>query len=74
MKLTPDGIISYGGAFASVASGLTLQDYGVIVGIITALATCATHIYVSTKRVRLESDVANARIAEAKSHTVPDEA
>jgi hypothetical protein len=69
MRITPDGVASYGGAAASMAAGLTLQDYGVLVGIFTALVTCCAHIYFSSRRAELEDRVASARIAEMQSHT-----
>lgn len=72
MKIAPDGVASYGGAAASMAAGLTLQDYGVLIGIFTALVTCCAHIYFSARRSQLEERVANARIAEAQSHTAPN--
>lgn len=71
MRITPDAVASYGGAVASLTAGLTLQDYGVLAGIITALVTCCAHIYFSARRAQLEERVANARIAEAQSHTAP---
>ncbi|WP_321868581.1 phage holin family protein [Paraburkholderia tropica] len=69
MKITTDAAASYGGAVASLTAGLTLQDIGVWIGIITALVTCFAHIYFSARRADLEERVANARIAEAQSHT-----
>jgi hypothetical protein len=72
MKISPDiatSAASFGGAALSVAAGLTLQDYGILLGMATALITCANHIYYSSKRAALEEAVAKARIAEAMSHT-----
>jgi hypothetical protein len=69
MRITPDLAASYGGAVASVAAGCTLQDYGVVVGIITAVATCASHIYFASKRADMDEKVAAAKIAEIRSHT-----
>ncbi|BDC37920.1 HP1 family phage holin [Paraburkholderia terrae] len=69
MRLTPDAAASYTGAAASVAAGLTLQDFGVIVGILTAVATCIAHIYFASKRSSIDEKLANAKIAEIQSHS-----
>ncbi|MCO4879057.1 HP1 family phage holin [Paraburkholderia caribensis] len=68
MRLTPEAAASYAGAAASVSAGFTLQDYGVIVGIFTALVTCVAHIYFSSKRIALDEKLADAKIAELQSH------
>ncbi|WP_410864391.1 HP1 family phage holin [Paraburkholderia sp. SIMBA_027] len=69
MKITSDAAASYGGAAVSLAAGWSLSDYASIVGIMTAVVTCLAHLYFSWKRSRDYERVADARVAEAKSHT-----
>ncbi|MFM0010950.1 holin [Paraburkholderia sediminicola] len=69
MRITPEAAASYTASVASVAAGLTLQDWGVLVGIFTALATSATHIYFASRRDKMDEELAKARIAEIQSHT-----
>lgn len=74
MKITTDGAASYGGAAVSLFAGMTLQDVGVVVGIVTAIVTCAAHLYFSWRRAELDERVANARINEYNSHTAKESA
>lgn len=50
----PDGpeVTSYAGAIASILASLTLTDIGVIVGILTALATLAMNFWVKRGEVK----------------------
>jgi hypothetical protein len=60
---------SYLGAFVATVSGLTLQDWGVLVGIFTALGTFAAHLYFQREKLKTYRRVAAAQEAEALSHT-----
>lgn len=46
--------ISYAGAFLSVFTGLTLTEWGIIVGIVTAVLTYATNAYYQRKRFAMD--------------------
>ncbi|MBN3852824.1 hypothetical protein G3N59_05465 [Paraburkholderia sp. Ac-20340] len=63
-------ITSYVAAFASTVAGLTLQDWGVVVAIGTAIITCAAHLYYKQQTLNTYNRLAAAQEAEAKSHTV----
>jgi hypothetical protein len=69
MRITPEAAASYVASAASVAAGITLQDWGVLVGIFTALATSAGHLYFASRRDKMDEEVTKARIAEIQSHT-----
>jgi hypothetical protein len=47
--------VSYGGAGVSFASGLTLTDWGVVVGITTALVTFALNYAYQRRKERREA-------------------
>lgn len=42
--------VSYSGALASIVSSLTLTEWGIVVGIVTAVATFAFNIYYQMRR------------------------
>lgn len=46
--------VSYAGAGASVVSSLTLTDWGIIVGIVTALVTLAANLFYQRQKNRRE--------------------
>ncbi|CAM4032515.1 HP1 family phage holin [Ectopseudomonas alcaliphila] len=50
--------VSYAGAGVSVVSGLTLTEWGIVVGIITALLTFAANIIYQHRRDRRERNLA----------------
>ncbi|RRV29659.1 hypothetical protein EGJ23_01605 [Pseudomonas sp. o96-267] len=45
---------SYAGAAASVASGLTLTEWGIVVGIVTALLTFGANLFYQYRKDRRE--------------------
>lgn len=45
---------SYAGAAVSVASGLTLTEWGIVVGIVTALLTFAANLFYQYRKDRRE--------------------
>ena len=49
--------VSYAGAGVSVVSGLTLTEWGIVVGIITALLTFAANIIYQHRRDRRERNL-----------------
>lgn len=51
---TAAATVSYAGAGASILAGLTLTEWGVIVGIVTALATLAANLIYQFRRDRRE--------------------
>lgn len=55
--------VSYGGAGASVGSALTLTDWGIIIGIVTALLTFGANIVYQSRRDRREQLEHDARMA-----------
>jgi hypothetical protein len=69
MRITPEAAASYVASAASVAAGITLQDWGILVGIVTAIASCVAHIYFASRRDKLDAEIVKARIAEIQSHT-----
>jgi Tfp pilus assembly protein FimT len=46
--------VSYAGAGVSVASGLTLTEWGIVVGIVTALLTFAANLFYQYRKDRRE--------------------
>ncbi|MCS6456000.1 phage holin [Burkholderia thailandensis] len=56
--------MSYAGSIASVASSLTLTDIGVIVGILTAIATFGLNFYFARRKDRREQIELAARLRE----------
>lgn len=55
---------SYAGGFFSVAAGLTLTEWGIIVGIVTALLTFLANQWWQVRKYRMElrmQEVADAR-------------
>jgi uncharacterized membrane protein (DUF485 family) len=68
-KLTAPEVTSYAGGAASIGASLTLTEFGVIVGIVTALLTFALnaiYMYRKDRREQRESDAAMARLEVGK--------
>ncbi|AOJ01747.1 MULTISPECIES: HP1 family phage holin [Burkholderia] len=68
MRASPTEVASYAGSEVALASSLTLTDIGVIVGIVTAVATFtlnAIYMYRKDKREERES---LARLHELETH------
>ncbi len=57
---------SYGGAAFSVFSGLTMTDWGVFVGIVTAIATLAANLIYQWRRDRREKIAHELHIARLR--------
>nr|WP_229656217.1 holin [Burkholderia pseudomallei] len=60
--------MSYAGSIASVASSLTLTDIGVIVGILTAIATFGLNFYFARRKDRREQIELAARLRELEHY------
>lgn len=58
---------SYVGAGVSVIAGLTLTEWGVIIGIATALATLAFNVVYQIRKDRRESRLAEAQLRKLES-------
>lgn len=52
---------SYSGAVVSVATGLTLTEWGVVVGIVTALLTFAANLVWQIRRDRRTQNIQNRK-------------
>jgi len=61
-SLTNFEIGSYAGSVSSIGAALTFTDIGVIVGIITALLTCAANVIYMARRDRREQRESDARL------------
>lgn len=57
-KITPPEVGSYAGAAVTVATSLTLTEFGVIVGIVTALLTFALNAWYTHQRNTREHQLA----------------
>jgi hypothetical protein len=53
---------SYAGATVSVVSGLTLTEWGIIVGIATALVTCVANMIYQHKKYKREQNLYEAEM------------
>lgn len=67
---------SYGGAAFSVIAGLTLTDWGVLFGIITAVATLLANLAYQWRRDRRERiahelHIARLRVMAGQSEPIP---
>jgi hypothetical protein len=62
-KLSVPEATSYAGAIASIGSSLTLTQWGVIIGIVTALLTFAMNLLFSYRKDRREQRESAARLA-----------
>ncbi len=69
MRMGASDAVSYAGAVASLGASITLEKLGVLVGIATAAGTFILNWYYKRKSMRLDAQVAAARIKEAQSHT-----
>ncbi len=54
-------ISSYVGAFLSIMAGLTLTEWGVIIGILTALLTFAVNTWFQHRRTLSEQRISHQR-------------
>lgn len=57
-------LTAHAGSVAAILSSLTLTDWGVIVGIITALVTCGANVAYTYLRNRREQRASEAAIAK----------
>ncbi|WP_353191424.1 holin [Pandoraea pnomenusa] len=64
MKASPTEVSSYAGSIVAVASSLTLTDIGVIVGIMTAVATFVVNAIYMFRRDQREQRESVARLHE----------
>lgn len=66
MKITPLDATSYAGGAVSIGSALTLSQWGVIAGIVTALLTLGLNIWYTRQKNAREQHLADqqARVAE----------
>lgn len=62
---------SYLGGGASVLSALTLTDFGILVGIFTALITLIVNIFYNLRRDRRELEAHTTRMAVLKQDLSP---
>lgn len=62
-NLTNLEVSSYAGGVLSLGAGLTLESWGVIVGILTALLTFALNVFYAWRRDRREQRESDARMA-----------
>lgn len=61
---------SYAGGFFSVAAGLTLTEWGIIVGIVTALLTFLANQWWQARKYRMELRMQEA--ADARAQRIHD--
>lgn len=59
-------VTSYAGATASVVAGLTLTDWGIIAGIVTAFLTFALNMWFQRRRDRREQQLHELQLANLK--------
>jgi uncharacterized membrane protein (DUF485 family) len=59
-------VTSYAGGFLSFGAGLTLENWGVIVGIATALLTFLLNVWYTREKNLREQRESDARLAVAK--------
>lgn len=64
--------VSYSGAAASILSSLTLTEWGIVVGIITAIATFAFNIYYQMRRDSREQAQFEESMQRLKGGRRPD--
>lgn len=50
MKLSVPAVGSYTGSAGAIGASLTLGQIGILVGIVTAIITCAANLYFSRRR------------------------
>lgn len=56
-------VSSYAGGVLSIGAGLTLENWGVIVGIVTALLTLLLNVWYTAQKNRREERESDARLA-----------
>lgn len=59
-------VTSYAGSVSSIGAALTFTDIGVIVGIITALATCVANVIYMARKDRREERALQAQLGAKK--------
>ncbi|SDC68730.1 Bacteriophage holin family HP1 [Massilia sp. PDC64] len=55
---------SYAGAIVAIVASLTLTQWGVIAGIVTALVTCAANLFYMARKDRREERALAAQLGE----------
>lgn len=60
--------VSYAGATASVVSGLTLTDVGIIVGIVTALLTFGANMIYQRRKDKREQALYEAQMQKMQDY------
>jgi len=53
---------SYAGAVVAIVASLTLTQWGIIAGIVTALVTCAANVVYMARKDRREERALNAQL------------
>lgn len=61
-KLNNFEAVSIAGAVSSISASMTLERFGVIVGIVTALVTCAANVIYRARRDRREERALAAQL------------
>jgi len=65
-NLTNMEVTSYAGSVTSIAGALTFTDWGVVIGIITALLTCVANLVYMARRDRREERALDAQLGDGK--------
>lgn len=60
-RITPG--VSYSGAAISVFAGLTLTEWGILVGIVTAIATFGINVWYQHRRDQRDQKLVNAKLS-----------
>jgi hypothetical protein len=68
MRISPAEAASYAGSAASIGAPLTLSDVGVLVGILTALATFGINAYFRWRDDQRKQRESDARLHEMEEH------
>ena len=67
MKVTPLDATSYAGGIVSIGSAVTLTQWGVIAGILTALLTLLLNVWYTRQKNMREQRLADLAEREAKA-------
>jgi hypothetical protein len=67
IKLSAPEVTSVAGGVASIGASLTLNQIGVIVGIVTALLTCAVNVLYMVRKDRREQRESDATLAHLEA-------
>jgi hypothetical protein len=68
VRASPTEVASYAGSGVAIGSSLTLTDIGVIVGIVTAVATFVLNCYFMLRRDQREEKESQMRVHEMEGH------